>query len=148
LVIGVGNRLRRDDGLGLEVAERLAELLSENVTMTVVEEECYCLLDLWQSADTVYLVDAVRGPVPGTVHRIDAAAEPLPSELFNTSTHSFGVAGAVELARALRRLPRRLFIYGIAGRDFSAGEGLSPEVRAACTHVVDDVRRSVLNADK
>src|SRR5215207_5591238 len=47
------------------------------------------------------------------------------------STHAFGVADAIELARTLGRLPARLEIYTIEGADFTAGAGLSPPVAAA-----------------
>jgi len=49
----------------------------------------------------------------------------------------------VELARALGRLPPRLIIYGIEGKSFEAGAGLSPEVQAAVEGVVERVLREV-----
>jgi hydrogenase maturation protease len=48
-----------------------------------------------------------------------------------SSTHAFGVAEAVELARELGRLPGRLEVYAIEGADFSAGAELSAEVASA-----------------
>jgi hydrogenase maturation protease len=77
------------------------------------------------------------------VHRLDAAAGPLPTELFAASTHHLGLADAVELARALGRLPERLVVVGIEGRSFDAGEGLSPDVEAAVGDAVATVRREV-----
>jgi hydrogenase maturation protease len=55
----------------------------------------------------------------------------LPRELFHHSSHLFGIAEAVEMARSLGRLPLRLLVYGIAGEHFSYGEGLSPRVARA-----------------
>ena len=81
-------------------------------------------------------MDAVStGAEPGTLHRFDATAEPLPAELFRSSTHALGVADAVELARELDRLPARLAVYGIEGENFETGEGLTPAVE-------DDRRRA------
>ena len=54
------------------------------------------------------VVDAAAGPPPGTVERFDAVAAPLPAAYARRSTHSFGVGDAIELARALDRLPSRL----------------------------------------
>jgi hypothetical protein len=69
---------------------------------------------------------------PGTLHRVDAGAGPVPASVFrSSSTHAFGVGEAVELARALGTLPGRLALYGIEGAEFVAGEGLSAEVQAA-----------------
>ena len=52
------------------------------------------------------MIDGVSsGAAPGTLHRFEVADEPLPAELFSSSTHALGVAEAVELARELDRLP-------------------------------------------
>jgi hydrogenase maturation protease len=96
------------------------------------EQEPTRLIDVWQDAETALVVDAVRsGAAPGTLHRFDTSERPLPERLFRSSTHSFGVGEAVELARALGRLPRTVIVYGIEGAAFEAGEGLSSEVALA-----------------
>ena len=59
-----------------------------------------------------------------------------------SSTHAFGVADAVELARALGRLPGRLDVYAIEGASFTAGDSLSPEVERA----VDDLATALGSA--
>lgn len=135
-VVGIGNRYRHDDAVGLIVAERVGG--------TLLEGEPVALLDAWEGADAVVVVDAVAsGAAPGTVHRLDAVAEPLPPELFAASTHHLGVADAVELARALGRLPKRLVVIGIEGACWEAGEGLSTEVEAAVESAADAVREEV-----
>ena len=98
------------------------------------------LMDAWRSADRVVLVDAASsGAAPGTIHRFDAAATTVPSGLFHYSSHQFSVAEAIELGRILGRLPARMTIYGIEGRDFSYGERLSPEVAAAAEGVEGEI---------
>ncbi len=82
------------------------------------------------------VIDAARTGAPaGSVLRFDAAEKPLPAGFFRSSTHAFGVAEAVELARALGRLPGRVVVYGIEGRSFEAGGRLSKEVRRAVEEV-------------
>ena len=138
LVIGVGNEWRGDDGAGLAVARRLRDA---GVRAVARGGEPVGLLDAWEGEPRVILVDAVdSGARPGSVHRVDATAGALPPELFRTSTHHLSVADAVELARALDRLPQQLEVYGIEGRDFSAGGRLGPEVEAAVAHVVAELR--------
>lgn len=138
LVIGVGNEWRRDDAVGLVVARRLR---GSGVRVLEQEGEPTALLEVWHGAEHAVVVDAVSSASEvGTVHRLDALAGPLPSELFRGSTHAFGVAEAVELGRALERLPRSLLIYGIEGGDFTAGNGLSPEVDRAVNEVVDELQ--------
>src|SRR3954452_13627171 len=56
-------------------------------------------------------------------HEGEAAKQPIPRTMFNCSTHDLGVAEAIELARAFGKLPPRLIVYGIEGRDFDEGTG-------------------------
>jgi hydrogenase maturation protease len=103
------------------------------------------LLEAWKDADCVFLVDAVQsGAAPGTLHRFAAHEAPIPSHYLHCSTHAFGVAEAVELARALNQLPPQLIVYGIEGKDFSAGVGLTAKIRkaaaAAAVQLLEEMR--------
>jgi hydrogenase maturation protease len=132
VAIGVGNSLRRDDAAGLEVARALrARTVGSEIAVHEQEGETLALLDAWEGARALVLVDAVcSGAPPGTIHRMDASEEPLPDRLrSSSSTHAVGLAGAIELARALGRLPPRVVVFGLEGRRFDAGSELSPEVR-------------------
>lgn len=140
IVIGVGNEWRRDDAAGVEVARRLRPAAPPGAQVLEREGEPSGLLDAWEGKAEVIVVDAVRsGARPGTVHRLDALAGPLPAELFRASTHHLSVAEAVELGRVLGRLPEWLTIYGIEGRDFAAGSGLTPEVERAVKRVTAEL---------
>ena len=146
LIIGVGNRMRRDDGVGLVLAEQLAQISRVEVSVAYVERECYSLLELWSGVQNAYLVDALHGPPPGTLVRIDAISEVAPTGLVGASSHGFGVAHAIELARAMGKLPKRLVIYAVAGEEFSEGEGLSPVVERAAKEVVVRLGREIADA--
>lgn len=146
LVIGVGNAARGDDAVGCQVIQRLQGSVGEEVEMQEQSGEGTALMEAWQEADAVILVDAVQsGGAPGTIFRFDAHEEALPAKFFRYSTHAFSVAEAVELARVLHRLPPRLVVYGIEGQTFAAGVGLSPAVAAAVAQVVTQVRREIAN---
>ena len=137
LVVGLGNTWRSDDGAGPAVARALGD----DPRVLVHEGEPIGLLDAWEGADEVMVVDAVAsGAPPGTVHRLDAAAAPLPAAVARGSTHAFGLAETIELARTLGRLPERLTVYGIEGGCFDAGDDLSPPVRAAVDAVREELR--------
>ncbi|MBP2291654.1 hydrogenase maturation protease [Azospirillum rugosum] len=142
LILGIGNRYRSDDAVGPLVADRLAAL---GLPAREHSGEGAALIEAWDGADRVILVDATQsGAAPGTIRRLDAAAEPLPAAFFRYSTHRFGLAEAVETARALGRLPASLVVYGVEGRCFDFGEGLSEEVGAAVERVVSMVEREVV----
>jgi len=145
LVIGAGNPYRNDDAVGLVVARRIRELNLQGVTVIEATGEGVSLMEVWQGADSAILIDAVHsGKEPGTIHRFDVDAQNLPAQLFNNSTHSFGVAKAIELARALNRLPQRLIVYGIEGKDFSAGMILTPEVKEAARCAMERVLQDTM----
>ena len=147
VVIGVGNPYRRDDAAGLVVAQRLRKEAPAHVTVIELEGEPTALLDAWKDAHTVVLIDAVfSGAEAGTIHRLDAQAAAIPQQLFRYSTHAVSVAEAIELARALGRLPPKLVVYGIEGKDFSAGVGLSPEVEGRVAELTERVLRELPDA--
>ena len=93
------------------------------------------LIDLMAGRDLVVVVDAVRsGAAPGTLHVRDAGAAdpPLPSwGAGATSTHGFGLAEVLDLARTLGALPERLVVVGVEAAGFDHGAQLSPAVSAA-----------------
>jgi hydrogenase maturation protease len=131
LVIGIGNPDRGDDAAGVAVARRVREVASRRV-VTVAEliGDQLALLDAWEGAKEVYVIDAVySGGVPGTVYSFDARL-PLDPRFRHRGTHTFSIA-VIELARALDRLPARLIGYGIEGAVFEHGAGLSPAAEAA-----------------
>jgi hydrogenase maturation protease len=137
LIVGVGNAFRSDDGAGPAAAKRLAAMLPADIRVIVKDGDVVSLLEEWRDAELVVLVDAsCSGAAPGTIRRCDLREESLWAEGVRSSTHAFGVAQTVELARTMGRLPDRLLVFGIEGRDFSPGEGLSPEVDAAIEEVV------------
>ena len=139
LVIGVGNDYRGDDAVGLHVARLLRAEGLGGVVVREMQGDGTSLVEIWQGAETVVLADAVvSGAEPGFVHRFDARARSLPAHVFSpSSTHAFGVAEGVELARQLNRLPERLIVYGIEGKDFRAGALMTPEVEKAAAGVVE-----------
>jgi len=147
VVIGVGNPYRRDDAAGLVVAQRLRQEAPSHVTVMELEGEPTALLEVWKDARAVVLIDAVfSGAEAGTIHRLDAQAGAIPQELFRYSTHAVSVAEAIELARALGQLPPKLVVYGIEGKDFRAGVGLSPEVEGRLAELTERVLQELLDA--
>ena len=141
LVQCVGAPLRRDDALGPVIAEALrVRLPSGSAAVEVEWGEGGRLMARWPDFRRVVIVDAAcSGAAPGTVHRIDARARPVPTGLCYHSTHRFGVAEAVEVARALGRLPESIRLYAVEGASFDNGEGLSPAVARAAAALADEL---------
>lgn len=144
LIVGCGNANRGDDAAGLLVARHLRAL---GVQAQEQSGEALALIESWkgiQQEQDVILVDAVvTGAPPGTITVWDARTAPVIGDFFRCSTHSFGVAEAVELARILDLLPPRLLIYGIEGSQFDVGSEPSPEVLRAVKEVAQRIALEV-----
>lgn len=137
LVVGLGNRLRGDDGVGLEVAAALASR-APGLEVVALEGEPVALIELWNGTEEAIVVDAVAGAEPGRIHRIDASAGAADWRgQAPASSHAFGLGQVIELAAALGRLPARLEVIGIEGRSFETGTPVSAAVRAAGRRLVD-----------
>jgi hydrogenase maturation protease len=140
VVIGIGNPLRGDDAAGGIVAERLRPHVPAGVEVVACSEEPSRLMEAWDGADSVVLVDTVSSGAPaGTLHRFDAGDEALPARTFHSSTHAIGIGDTIELARALGRLPGRVRVYGIEAGGFATGSALTPAVESAVEVLMEDV---------
>lgn len=148
-VIGVGNVFRGDDGIGLLVAGKVRELALPGVMVLEQSGEGAALMEAWGDADQVFVVDAVSsGSEPGTVHRFEAIDQALPDFFSGHSTHAFGLAEAIDLARQLDRLPPQMVVYGIEGQSFELGRGLSPEIKAAAEIVIGQIAQELTGGDQ
>jgi hydrogenase maturation protease len=139
IVIGVGNRDRGDDAAGPMVCDRLqARLGSITPVRTFVCEGS--ILDLalhWEHDDHVIVIDAVQpGAEPGRIVVLDASTDPLPTP-GAVSTHEIDVSVAIELARAIGRMPAQLLVIGIEAAQTEWGTEPSAPVEVAIERAVD-----------
>ncbi|MBT3924180.1 MAG: hydrogenase maturation protease [Nitrospina sp.] len=147
LIIGVGNLYRSDDAVGILIARKLNDMKTACMSVQEQSGEGTSLMEAWKGHGRVLIIDAVSsGAVSGSIHRMDASKEAIPSKYFSCSTHNFGVAEAIELARTLDQLPKHLRLYGIEGKNFQHGETLSPEVEGAIESVADEIFQYISSA--
>ena len=143
-VIGVGNEYRCDDGVGLIVARDIKRREFSGVSVLEESGEGAALMERMRGANAAIVIDAVSsGREPGTIYRFEAHMESMPAQFFHSSTHAFSVAAAVELGRMLNELPPVTLVYGIEGRQFVAGIGLSPELEKARQQVVKRIEEDL-----
>lgn len=143
LVVGLGNRMRGDDGAGLEAARMLAAAPLPGVHIVQLEEPLD-LLDVWTGVDEALVIDAVcSSAAPGTVVVVDVSRAKRAADIFGASTHALGVVEAIELARALGRCPAQLRLYGIHATCFDEGAELTPPVRRAARRLAAQLRRQL-----
>jgi hydrogenase maturation protease len=143
VVLGIGNEFRQDDGVGVAVAAEVRGRGLPDVRVLTIDGEPSRMIDAWSGADVAVVVDAVKlaDPVPGRVHRM--VVDDLPGHVSATSSHGLGVPEAVELARALDRLPGRLVLYTVEVDATGFGVGLTTPVAAAVRALADAVVREL-----
>jgi chromosome partitioning protein len=125
--------------LSNQIMEEVKKYFGDKVYSTVITRNVR-LSEAPSYGKPALLYDAVSsGAKPGTIYRFDAVAQPIPAKFFQYSTHAFGVAGAIELARVMHHLPENLIVYGVEGNNFQAGTVISPELDAAAEEVVASI---------
>ncbi|WP_432989628.1 hydrogenase maturation protease [Dactylosporangium sp. CA-233914] len=144
LVVGCGNLLRADDGVGPILIRHLWEGgVPDGVRLVDGGTAGMDVAFQMRGAQRVILVDAcTSGGEPGTVYRIPGpAVEELPP-LSGLHTHSFRWDHALAFARWLlgEAYPRDVTVYLIEAADFTPGGELGPAVRAAMRRVLGMIR--------
>lgn len=147
LVLGVGNVLLGDEGVGVAVARRLEAAQAAGDTRIPTGTRIVDggtlgldLLPLLADSDAVVIIDAVDlGRDPGTVVVLrDGAVEATLAG--HLSPHQVGVGDLVAAARLLGEVPARLSLVGIQPAAIEVRLDLSPAVAAAVDVAVDRVR--------
>lgn len=148
LVLGLGNTICGDDGVGIRVAEALKDQVCGQETE--VAETCTAglgLLDLIAGYQRVIVVDAIQthDGKAGQVYRL--GLEDLPGPLHCATLHDVDLATALELGRRLgMEMPREVVIFAIEVADITTfREGCTPEVGRAIPDVTSRVLQELKN---
>lgn len=132
VVLGVGNLIMGDEGLGVRCVERLeaAGALPAGVTVIDGGTSTHELLGDLEDLDLLVIVDAVAGEVPGALVRLEG--DRIPAALSNKlSPHQHGINDLLANLRLLGRSPRRVVVHGVTPAVIALGLELSPAVEAA-----------------
>lgn len=139
IVLGLGNILLRDEGVGVRVIEALAERYYLPAEVEVVDGGTVGmdLLDTLAGCDHLLICDAVRtGAPPGSVVKLADAEVPA---LFQTrfSPHQLGLAEVLATLILMEEAPAAITLIGVVPSDMDLGAELSPEVAAVVDQAVD-----------
>lgn len=139
VILGLGNDLLGDDGIGLLAADRLRSLEAPDVTVRTTTQSGLYLLEHLQGFDDAIVLDSVLGEHPGKIRELQKPDLP---ELLVPSAHYAGLPEALALARASGvPMPRRLRIFGVEiGVAQEIGSSPSGPVLAALPRLAAIVR--------
>lgn len=141
LILGLGNVLLEDDGVGGAAVSLLLDRFEPPAGVHVFDGGTLglSLLPYLENADAVILVDAVRADgAPGTLVRLDGD-DVAPAVATRLSPHQVGVADLLDGARWLGRYPDRVVLLGLVPASMELSVGLSPLVRSALPELVEQV---------
>lgn len=140
-ILGIGNPLMCDDGVGITLLEELMALdLEQEVEFVDGGTIGMSLLPLVLDADSLLVLDAISDSIPGTV--IHLGGDQLPRLLrMKLSPHQVGLLDVLAGARLLGAEPSRIAVVGIAPACVDMRLGLSPEVKAAVPQALQLARR-------
>ncbi len=142
-VIGLGNTILSDDGVGVYAARELALRLADDPDVDVVESEVagFALLELMAGFERIILIDAISfdGVEPGTVVRVDPAD--LRTSLRIRSVHEIDLPTALALGRELGLdMPGEVVIFAIQAKDcWTLGERMCDAVKDGMDRAVAQV---------
>jgi hydrogenase maturation protease len=141
LIIGYGNPLRRDDGIGYEAAQRLMELIHDpHVVILARHQLTPDLIALISIADTVFFIDARRGDYPGEIY----CEEVLPFGSGGVFTHHVSPAVLLESSRILYGTCPFAWLYTMCGAQFELGMEFSAAVQHALPRLVEQLLTQIL----
>jgi len=141
LVLGVGNVLLRDEGVGIRAVGELGRrfCLGEGVELLDGGTAGIELLRFLEGKEHLILIDAIRaGHPPGTVLRVEG--EDVPKTFTERiSPHQIGISDVLASALLTDALPRSIVLFGVEPADLTTGIELSPVVEAALDKLVGAV---------
>lgn len=144
LIIGIGNPLRRDDGLGWRAVERLRPRLSEAGVETIACHQLTPeLAEAVARSERVLFIDACAGNPPGKlrVNRLTPGSRTDPA-----LTHRLDPQGLMDCCGKLYGRWPAAFAISITGADYGYGEALSPAVEWRLPGLLDFATRLALQA--
>lgn len=140
LILGIGNILLRDEGVGVRVVEALADVeLPEGVEVLDGGTAGADLVDAIADRERLIVIDALDADAePGAIARL-GADDLVPQEGESISLHQVGLVETLHMARQLGCAPRETIVLGIQPGEIAPGLELTPEVAAAVPRVVERI---------
>ncbi len=139
LILGVGNLLLTDDGVGIHAIQQLQERYTLPKEVQIVDGGT-CGLDLLQfleGVDHLVIIDAARlGKAPGSIARMEGDQVPAYLAL-KTSPHEIGLPELLFTARLTDIYPPRVVVLGMQPESIETSLGLTPAVAAHLDELVE-----------
>ena len=140
MILGVGNLLLRDEGVGVHAAVNLQGFpLPENIEVVEGGTDGFKLFHLIMEADRLIVVDCVKGGgEPASIYRFEIDDFDHFPDVYKTSVHQISITEVINLSGTMRTPPRTTII-GVEPDEISMSMELSPSVQAKLPKVLEIV---------
>ena len=154
IVIGLGNPLMGDEGIGIVLIEKLTELAdqgkipgAENIQFHDGGVGGMNLLHTIAGRKKAILIDCARmGAEPGTIRRFTPDQVQTIKKLAHLSLHEVDILKVIELARQLNECPDQIVFFGIEPAEITQRMDLSEPLKAQIDHymqaILEDIKSS------
>ena len=146
VIVGVGNVLCKDEGVGVHVVESLKEHhLPDNVKVYDCGTGGLDILEFLEGSDKAIIVDAVRGGMePGEIYHVkldevDARDE----KMKMLSLHELDLVKAIEIGKRAYKVPENILVIGVEPKSVELGVDLTAEVKKAIPRVIQDILKEL-----
>ena len=144
LVLGVGNELLSDEGIGVHTVKELSKReLPPEIEIMEGGTDGFGLIHIITETDRLIVIDSVKGgSEPGTLYKFDIKDAPKTPDLFKTSVHQIGILEVINLSSLIGKTPETTVI-GVEPKTISTSMELTKEVKAKIPRVIELVLKEV-----
>ena len=143
-VLGIGNVLLKDEGIGCHVVHALEEISLPNVKI-IDGGTCPDVVQLLENTDKLIVVDAVKGGgIPGQIYRFHLEDITLEQKPF-LSLHDMGLVDNLMLMKLLHKIGETVII-GVEPKEIEWGLELSPELQEKMPQIIDAILAELNNS--
>ena len=146
LILGIGNILLKDEGVGVHVVNKLKEMpLPDNVEVLDGGTAGLDLTDFIANRKKVIVIDAVKaGEKPGTIYRLTEKNLNIKPKAI-MSFHEIDFLDALHMSEVMGDKPKETIVIGIEPKDMSDGIELSPEIEERIPRIIEVVMKELNN---
>jgi len=138
-VVGVGNLLLKDEGIGVHIARALQQIDIPHNVKIIDGGTSLDLPDCLENVDKLIIIDAVKtGGQPGTIYRFHPYDMDIESEGI-ISLHELGLAQSLRMMRLIGNEPKETVIIGIEPKEINWGTELSAELQQKIPEIINIV---------
>ncbi|MBN2589317.1 MAG: HyaD/HybD family hydrogenase maturation endopeptidase [Sedimentisphaerales bacterium] len=144
IVLGLGNPLMSDEGIGIFLINRLTELSEQFPEVDFFDAGTggITLLHLFEGRDRAIIIDcAYMDEEPGRIRRFTPDQVKSVKQLAHQSLHEQDIMKIIEMAKLMEQCPKEVILFGIQPKSLELGEGISSELEQN----IDDYIKVICN---